>query len=66
MIEDKNAPFNGSINFIPNPPGKRSIYDIQQLSSGEKTIAVLSFVFALMKSWDLPFLILVNYLCKIK
>ena len=58
MIEDKMNPFNGSINFIPNPPGKRSIYDIQQLSSGEKTMAVLSFVFALVKYWDLPFLIL--------
>ena len=58
MIEDKINPFNGSINFIPNPPGKRSIYDIQQLSSGEKSMAVLSFVFTLVKYWDFPFLIL--------
>jgi chromosome segregation ATPase len=49
-IEDKGYPFNGTINFIPNPPGKRSIYDIQQLSSGEKTMAALSFVFALIKN----------------
>jgi structural maintenance of chromosome 1 len=49
MIEDKMNPFDGSINFIPNPPGKRSIYDIQQLSSGEKTMAVMSFVFALIQ-----------------
>lgn len=49
MIEDKINPFKGTINFIPNPPGKRSIYDIQQLSSGEKTMAVLSFVFTLIK-----------------
>jgi chromosome segregation ATPase len=48
-IEDKKNPFNGTINFIPNPPGKRSIYDIQQLSSGEKTMAALSFVFTLIK-----------------
>ena len=58
MIEDKLHPFNGTINFIPNPPGKRSIYDIQQLSSGEKSMAVLSFVFALIKYCHLPFLIL--------
>ncbi|CAI2368483.1 unnamed protein product [Moneuplotes crassus] len=57
MVENKQDPFNGSINFIANPPGKRNVYDIQQLSSGEKTMALLSFIFALIKYQDLPFII---------
>lgn len=43
FVHDKIEPYNGGIDFIPNPPGKRSIYNIQQLSSGEKTIALLAF-----------------------
>mmetsp|Transcript_17644 Transcript_17644/g.15560 ORF Transcript_17644/g.15560 Transcript_17644/m.15560 type:complete len:203 (+) Transcript_17644:367-975(+) len=58
MVEDNLNPFMGNINFVPNPPGKRSIYDIQQLSSGEKTMAVLSFVFTLVKYQYLPFVVL--------
>lgn len=43
LVEDKTKSFNSGITYIPNPPGKRAIYDIQQLSSGEKTIALLAF-----------------------
>lgn len=57
MVENKKTPFNGTINFIANPPGKRNVYDIQQLSSGEKTMAVLSFIFTLIKYCGLPFVI---------
>ena len=35
FIHDKIDPFKGGIDYIPNPPGKRSIYNFQQLSSGE-------------------------------
>lgn len=28
FVHDKIDPFNGGIDYIPNPPGKRSIYNI--------------------------------------
>jgi chromosome segregation ATPase len=58
FVNDKIEPFNSGIDYIPNPPGKRSIYSIQQLSSGEKTIALLAFQFTLLQHWNLPFMIL--------
>lgn len=58
VVEDKIAPFKSTINYVPNPPGKRSVYDIHQLSSGEKSMAVLAFLFTIVKYWNLPFLIL--------
>lgn len=57
-IHDKIDPFKAGIDYIPNPPGKRSIYSVQQLSSGEKTIALLAFQFTLLNDWNLPFIIL--------
>ena len=46
-VEDSHAPFEGKIDFQPNPPGKRSLYEIDQLSGGEKTVAALALVFAM-------------------
>jgi len=28
FVHDKIEPYNSGIDFIPNPPGKRSIYNI--------------------------------------
>lgn len=57
-ISDHKRPFDGPINYVPNPPGKRNVFDISQLSSGEKSMAALGFLFTLVKYWKLPFLVL--------
>ncbi len=46
FIDDKLNPFEKTIHFYPCPPGKRAVYDITQLSGGEKTVASLSLLFA--------------------
>lgn len=57
-VEDTHAPFDGKIDFQPNPPGKRSLYEIDQLSGGEKTVAALALVFALAEIKQPPFIML--------
>lgn len=48
MIADTtDMPFDSTIVFDYCPPGKRHGCEIEQLSGGEKSIAALSFVFAL-------------------
>lgn len=53
-----DEPFLGDICYLPTPPGKRVIYDIDQLSGGEKTIAILSLVVAIQEMCETPFIIL--------
>ena len=55
---NEDEPYNGNICYLPTPPGKRVIYDIDQLSGGEKTLAILSLLVSLQKIADTPFLIL--------
>ena len=57
-IHDKVDPFKSGIDYIPNPPGKRAVYSVNQLSSGEKTIAMLAFQLTLLQKWSVPFLVL--------
>ena len=55
---NEDEPYNGNICYLPTPPGKRVIYDIDQLSGGEKTLAILSLLVSLQKISNTPFLIL--------
>ena len=53
-----DSPFDSQIIFDFCPPGKRHGADLEQLSGGERTIAALSFVFALAKVKQPPMLIM--------
>ena len=55
---NEEEPFNGQVIYLPTPPGKRVIYDIEQLSGGEKTIAIVSLLSSLQSIIGCPFLIL--------
>ena len=55
---NEEEPFNGQVIYLPTPPGKRVIYDIEQLSGGEKTIAIVSLLYSLQSITDCPLLIL--------
>lgn len=49
LIADRfESPFDSKIIFDFAPPAKRHGVDLEMLSGGEKTIAALSFVFALV------------------
>jgi chromosome segregation ATPase len=52
------VPFESQVIFDFCPPGKRHGSDIDQLSGGEKSIAALSFIFALAKVSKPPMMIL--------
>mmetsp|Transcript_23120 Transcript_23120/g.17535 ORF Transcript_23120/g.17535 Transcript_23120/m.17535 type:complete len:87 (+) Transcript_23120:2720-2980(+) len=51
-------PFEKDIHYFPAPPGKRAVYDIGQLSGGEKTLAALAMLFALAKVKRPPLILL--------
>ena len=55
---NEDEPYLGNVCYLPTPPGKRVIYDIDQLSGGEKTIAILSLVISLQSICLTPFIIL--------
>ena len=55
---NEDEPYNGVVLYLPTPPGKRVIYDIEQLSGGEKTIAILCLLVCIQKISNTPFLIL--------
>lgn len=55
---NEDEPYNGQIIYLPTPPGKRVIYDIEQLSGGEKTIAIVSLLSSLQNITNCPLLIL--------
>ena len=55
---NEDEPFNGQVIYLPTPPGKRVIYDIEQLSGGEKTIAIVSLLSSLQHITGCPLLIL--------
>lgn len=58
FIENRMNPFDKNIHFFPQPPTKSHIYDISQLSGGEKTVAALALVFALAQVKRPPLLLL--------
>ena len=49
ITDSVDVPFESQVMFDFCPPGKRHGSDIDQLSGGEKSIAALSFIFALAK-----------------
>lgn len=55
---NEDEPYLGNVCYLPTPPGKRVIYDIDQLSGGEKTIAILGLVISLQSICQTPFIIL--------
>lgn len=57
-LEDSQIPFDNGVYFTPTPPNKRYIYDLEQLSGGEKSIASLALQYSLAISSRSPFLIL--------
>jgi chromosome segregation ATPase len=57
-LEDRLNPFERQIHYTPQPPGKRAIHDVTQLSGGEKTVAALALVFALIQVKRPPLLLM--------
>ena len=55
---NEDEPYKGTVVYLPTPPGKRVIYDIEQLSGGEKTIAIVSLLSSLQQITGCPLLIL--------
>jgi structural maintenance of chromosome 1 len=51
-------PFDFGVYFTPTPPTKRFVYDLEQLSGGEKSIASLALQYALAITSNAPFFIL--------
>ena len=58
FIEDRLNPFEKNIHYFPQPPNKSNIYDVSQLSGGEKTVASLALIFALIQVSRPPLLLL--------
>lgn len=59
LISDQHdSPFESPLLFDFCPPGKRYGSDLEQLSGGEKSIAALSFIFALAKVRRPPLLMM--------
>ena len=57
-FEDRQNPFDKSIHYTPQPPGKRVLYDVSQLSGGEKTVAALALAFAMIQVRRPPLLLM--------
>lgn len=55
---NNEEPYLGSVCYLPTPPGKRSIHDIDLLSGGEKTIAILCLLISIQSICQTPLLIL--------
>ena len=58
FLDDRQNPFDKSIHIYPSPPGKRVVYDVSALSGGEKTVAALSLLFALVQVKMPPLILL--------
>lgn len=57
-ISEKDVPFKSPICYLPTPPGKRTVYDIDLLSGGERTIAVLVLIMSLREISLAPFIVM--------
>ena len=58
FIDDRLNPFEKTIHFCPCPPGKRVVYDVSQLSGGEKTVAALALLFVMAQVKKVPLVLL--------
>lgn len=58
FIDDRQNPFDKAIHFYPCPPGKRVVYDVSQLSGGEKTVAALALLFSMVLVRKPPLILL--------
>eukprot|EP01022_Parablepharisma_sp_SALTPOND_P013418 TRINITY_DN1797_c0_g1_i1.p2 TRINITY_DN1797_c0_g1~~TRINITY_DN1797_c0_g1_i1.p2 ORF type:complete len:1222 (-),score=250.53 TRINITY_DN1797_c0_g1_i1:78-3743(-) len=56
--ENLAEPYQGEIQYAPTPPGKRVVYELDQLSGGEKALAALALVLAVQKYQKAPVLVL--------
>jgi structural maintenance of chromosome 1 len=57
-LESEEEPFDHGIYYTPTPPTKRFVYDLEQLSGGEKSIASLALQYSLSIASKSPILIL--------
>jgi structural maintenance of chromosome 1 len=57
-MESEDEPFEHGIYFTPTPPTKRFVYDLEQLSGGEKSVASLALQYSLSLASKSPLLIL--------
>jgi structural maintenance of chromosome 1 len=46
----------GGVYFSPTPPSKRFVYDIDQLSGGEKSLASIALQFSTAVATKSPFI----------
>ena len=53
-----DEPYLGETIYLPTPPGKSYVCEFESLSGGEKTVAIVSLIIALMKIINCPFIIL--------
>lgn len=58
FLESQDLPFEHGIYFSPTPPTKRFVYDLEQLSGGEKSLASIALQFAIAVVTKAPMLIL--------
>ncbi len=56
--ENVGEPYNGEIQYVPTPSGKRVVYELDQLSGGEKALAALALILAIQRYQESPILIL--------
>ena len=56
--ENQNEPYNGGIYYSATPPSKKFVYDVEQLSGGEKTMAGLALLVTANLVNGFPFMIL--------
>lgn len=57
-VDNSEEPYNGGVIYSPTPPGKRCMYEMDQLSGGEKTMAALSLLFSIHSAMPSPFYIM--------
>ena len=57
-MENESFPCDEGLYYTPIPPTKRFVYDLDQLSGGEKSIASLALQYATAITSKSPFLIL--------
>ena len=58
LYMDRDWPFDEGVYFSPTFPGSRFVYDLDQLSGGQKSLASLALQYAISLSSKSPFLIL--------
>jgi len=58
FLENEEFPCDDGVYFYPNPPNKRFVYELDQLSGGEKSLASLALQYSIAMISKSPFLIL--------